>query len=138
MTAGIDRSFGRRAFGADPAKYHAARPAYPEWVFQRLSEACGLRPGAAVFEIGAGTGTATRQLLSRGADPLIAIEPDPRLAAFLRQTITDQTLQISLVPFEEAELAEVGFDLGVAATSFHWLEEDAALAKIARLLRPGG
>jgi hypothetical protein len=31
---GIDRSFGRRAFGADPASYHSVRPRYPEWVFR--------------------------------------------------------------------------------------------------------
>ncbi len=40
--------------------------------------------------------------------------------------------------FEEAALAESVFDLGVCATAFHWLEEDSALAQIARLLRPGG
>ncbi len=35
-------------------------------------------------------------------------------------------------------LEDCAFDLGVCATAFHWVEEDAALAKIARLLRPGG
>jgi hypothetical protein len=30
------------------------------------------------------------------------------------------------------------FDLGFSATSFHWLDEDSALAKIASLLKPGG
>jgi SAM-dependent methyltransferase len=40
--------------------------------------------------------------------------------------------------FEEVALDESVFDLGVCATAFHWLEEDSALAKVARLLRPGG
>jgi hypothetical protein len=30
------------------------------------------------------------------------------------------------------------FDLGVAATSFHWLEQSSALAKAYRSLKPGG
>jgi hypothetical protein len=39
--------------------------------------------------------------------------------------------------FEEVSLPSASFDLGVAATSFHWLEQAAALAKVADLLRPG-
>jgi hypothetical protein len=46
----IDRAFGRQAFGADPGRYHAARPVYPDWVFDM------------------------------GASPLLAVEPDPRMA----------------------------------------------------------
>src|SRR5277367_5775069 len=65
----IDRAFGRQAFGADPGRYHAARPAYPDWVFEVLCEQCGLAGGTTTFEIGAGTGTATRRLLDMGASP---------------------------------------------------------------------
>ena len=134
----IDRTFGRQAFGLDPAGYHAARPAYPDWVFDFLHERCGLVSNAVTFEIGAGTGTATRQLLELGANPLVAIEPDERLAAFLRKTILDQALSVVVAPFEEAVLREASFDLGLGATSFHWLNEDVALTKVAKLLRPGG
>ena len=28
----LDRSFGREAFGLDPANYHTVRPGYPEMV----------------------------------------------------------------------------------------------------------
>jgi SAM-dependent methyltransferase len=136
--AEVDRREGRRVFGADPANYHSARPAYPDWVFETLVDRCGLGPRAAVFEIGAATGTATRRLLDLGADPLVAIEPDPRLAAFLRDNITDAALHVVISPFEEARLDRAGYDLGVSATAFHWLDEDAALARIAELLRPGG
>jgi SAM-dependent methyltransferase len=136
--AEVDRREGRRVFGADPANYHSARPAYPDWVFETLVDRCGLRAGAAVFEIGAGTGAATRRLLDLGADPLAAIEPDPRLAAFLRDTIADAALHVVISPFEDARLDRAGFDLGVSATAFHWVDEDAALARIAELLRPGG
>jgi SAM-dependent methyltransferase len=134
----IDRSFGRQAFGADPGGYHAARPAYPEWVFEILCERCGLAYCAATFEVGAGTGTATRRLLDLGANPLVAIEPDTRLATYLRETIRDEALRVIFSSFEEAALDAASFDLGVSATAFHWLNEDMALTKIAELLRPGG
>lgn len=48
----IDRKFGRQAFGSNPGGYHAARPPYPEWVFEVLRERCSLAPGAATFEVG--------------------------------------------------------------------------------------
>ena len=137
-TPRIARQIGRQAFGLDPAGYHGSRPNYPEWVYQTLCSRCGLCSGARTFEIGAGTGTATRRLLDLGAEPLIAIEPDPRLAAFLRRTNPDPALDVIVSAFEDAVLEHAGFDLGVCCTAFHWVEEDAALAKIALLLRPGG
>jgi len=134
----IPRTFGRQAFGLDPAGYDAARPAYPDWVFDFLRDRCGLVPNTATFEIGAGTGTATRRLLQLGANPLLAVEPDQRLAAFLRKTVPDRALTVMVAPFEEAELPAASFDLGLSATAFHWLSEDLALSKVAKLLRPGG
>jgi SAM-dependent methyltransferase len=134
----IARQAGRRAFGLDPANYHISRPDYPEWVYQTLHSRCGLGHGAATFEVGAGTGTATRRLLDFGADPLVAVEPDPRLADFLRTNNADRALKVLVSTFEDAKLEESAFDLGISATAFHWLEEDAALRKIALLLRPGG
>ena len=134
----IDKEFGREAFGLDPAGYDAARPAYPEWVYEVLRERCGLRPGGAVFEIGAGTGIATRRLLELGADPLVAIEPDPRLADFMDKTIQHEALTVMRSTFENAVLPAADFDLGFCATAFHWLDEEKALAKVAALLKPGG
>lgn len=134
----IEKSFGRQAFGLNPAAYHAARPDYADWVYDMLVSRCGLGPGASVFEIGPGTGTATRRLLQLGADPLVAVEPDERLADFLEATNPTPALQVLRAPFEEAALPEGAFDLGICATAFHWLDEAAALQKVARLLRPGG
>jgi SAM-dependent methyltransferase len=134
----IAKQAGRGLFGGDPASYHGARPDYPEWVYQTLCSRCGLGPGTATFEIGAGTGTATRRLLSLGAKPLIAVEPDPRLADFLGGNNPHPALKVVVSAFEDVVLERSAFDLGAGGTSFHWLEEDAALAKIALLLRPGG
>ncbi|MGJ4971004.1 class I SAM-dependent methyltransferase [Bradyrhizobium sp. HKCCYLRH1073] len=134
----LDRHFGRTAFGSDAAGYDAVRPDYPDWVYRVLCDRCGLGPGTATFEIGAGTGIATRRLLELGADPLTAVEPDARLAAYLGKRCPNPSLRIVVQPFETAALDDGTFDLGASATSFHWLEENTGLAKVARLLRPGG
>jgi SAM-dependent methyltransferase len=134
----ITKRTGRRVFGLDPGGYHTSRPAYPGWVYQTLCSRCGLGRGAATFEIGPGTGTATRRLLDLGANPLIAVEPDARLARFLRRNNPDPALKVITSAFEDVDLGEGAFDLGVSATSFHWLKEDTALNKIAQLLHAGG
>jgi|HubBroStandDraft_2_1064218.scaffolds.fasta_scaffold453395_1 SAM-dependent methyltransferase len=134
----LDRAFGRQAFGADAANYDAARPAYPAWVFEALRDECGVGAGSHVFEIGAGTGKATGPLLALGADPLLAIEPDARLASYLRGAFSTPALSVTTQTFEDAELPAGAFDLGLSATAFHWLHEGPALAKIARSLKAGG
>jgi 16S rRNA A1518/A1519 N6-dimethyltransferase RsmA/KsgA/DIM1 with predicted DNA glycosylase/AP lyase activity len=85
---------GRHLFGNDPKTYAEARPDYPDALYERLTTRCGLLPGTSVFEIGPGPGLATRRLLSLGASPLRAIEPDPRLATFLRETSETDSLEI--------------------------------------------
>lgn len=135
--AELDRRAGREAFGADPAGYHRARPGYPDWVWDLLAERCGLGPSCQAFEIGAGTGLATEQLLARGAS-VVALEPDVRLAAFLEARLPHSALDVRRQPFEEARLPPEVFDLGCAFTSFHWLAQEPALEAAAAALQPGG
>ncbi|MCR6673670.1 class I SAM-dependent methyltransferase [Devosia ginsengisoli] len=134
----LAKETGRTAFGLNPASYDRSRPDYPDWVFETLHSHCGVNQGTAAFEIGAGTGKATRQLLTLGVNPLLAIEPDPRLATFLEGGTVQPALRVVNSAFEDVELGSSSFDLGTSATAFHWLDEDAALAKIARALRGGG
>lgn len=133
----IEPREGRGLFGGDPRGYDAARPGHPERVYEVLVEECGLGPGTAVVEIGPGTGQATRRLLELGAGPLVAIEPDPSLAAFLAEAF-ERGIDVQIVALEDAELPAAAFDLAVAASSFHWVEEEAGLAQLFGALRPGG
>ena len=132
----IPRSEGRELFGLDPAGYDRARPPYPEAVYDLLVGVCGLGPDVATFEVGAGAGLATRRLVALGARPLVAIEPDPRLAAHLRS----QRLPITVIeaPFESAEIDAGGYALGTSATAFHWVDQRVGLERVARALAPGG
>lgn len=136
--ASLERSFGREAFGADPANYHAARPPYPEATWEALVQRAGLCAGIDILEIGAGTGLATMPLLKHDPARLVAIEPDARLAAFLARTAADPRLIVVGETFEDAELQPRSFDLVLSATAFHWLDAVPALKRIGGLLRDSG
>jgi SAM-dependent methyltransferase len=136
----IDRSEGRRLFGLNPEGYEDARPAYPEALFRFLVEHGALTPGTATLEIGAASGPATRRLIEFGANPITLVEPDVRFAPMLT-ALRDRTgadVRLISSAFEDALLPSRAFDLVAAATSYHWLDPDIALAKIADVLKPGG
>jgi SAM-dependent methyltransferase len=132
----LDRREGRRVFGLDPAGYDAARPGHAEQVYEILRERCGLRTGTHVLEIGPGTGQVTRRLLEVGAQ-VVAVEPDAQLAEFLGERLGDQ-VELVENTLEAAELDAHAFDLAVAASSFHWVDEEAGLVSLRAALRPGG
>ena len=134
MRPRIDRTEGRRLFGSDPASYDLARPGHAARVYEVLVERCGLGPGSRVLEVGPGTGQATRQLLTRGAS-VVAIEPDPSLAAYVENALG---VDVRADTLEQAELPTDDFDLAVAASCFHWVDEGVGLAKLFAALRPGG
>ena len=140
MSPRITRNVRSVVFGRDPEAYDRARLEYPSKVFDVLSTRCGLGPGARVFEIGPGTGIATRELLRRGAEAITLVEPDRRLARYLVSSLGPlrEKVHLALAPFGRAKLPSSGFDLGVAASSFHWTSERRALRKVARVLTPGG
>jgi SAM-dependent methyltransferase len=133
----IAREEGRRLFGSDPAAYDAARPGHAERVYEVLVERCGLAQGARVLEVGPGTGQATRRLLALAARPLVALEPDPALAAHLRESLGAR-VEIRETTLEDAELEPAAYDLAAAASCFHWVDEDVGLSRIFAALRPGG
>ncbi|MGD0394123.1 MAG: class I SAM-dependent methyltransferase [Acidimicrobiales bacterium] len=131
----LQRSEGRTLFGSDPYRYEAGRPDYPDRVYEVLADRCGLRTAVRILEIGPGTGLVTRHLLATGAS-VTAVEPDAGLARYLAGTHPD--VEVVAEPLEEAVLPEATFDLSVAATSLHWVDQQIGLTKMGRSVRPGG
>ena len=136
----IDRSEGRRLFGLNPEGYEDARPQYPDAIYRLLVEHQALVPGTATLEIGAGSGLATRRLIELGANPITVVEPDHRFAPMLSalREKTGADLRLISDAFEAVRLPAHSFDLVAAATSYHWLDPQIALDKIADALAPGG
>jgi SAM-dependent methyltransferase len=117
------------SFGGAAANYDAYRPRYPDRLIDDV-----LAPNAhRVLEGGAGTGIASMQLIERGAD-LLAVEPDPRMAAVAQA----KGVPVDLSTFEDWDPADRRFDLVVFAASFHWVDPAVALPKIRAILDEGG
>jgi SAM-dependent methyltransferase len=131
----------RLGFDNVPEIYDRVRPSYPEPLFDDLFEYIGVAPAqASILEIGAGTGKATRSLLTRGAR-VTAIEIGSQLASFLSQNLGREFsnhLDVVNSSFEDCELPSEGFDAVASATAFHWVDPDVRVKKSHSLLRPGG
>ena len=122
--------------------YDRARRSYPPRLFDDVFNYLGEHPQepstVAAVEIGPGTGQATGPLLARGVT-VAAVEPGPRLAAFLRNKFAaEQRLVVINERFEDAPLPEGIADLVLAATSFHWVDAEVRYTKTVELLRDGG
>ena len=130
----LSREAGRAIFGGGASGYHAARSGYPAALFAQLGELAARAPR--ILEIGPGSGLATDGLLSLVPSAYVGIESDAQFVEFLRARFTGPQMRFINAPFP-CEV-EGPFDLATCAAAFHWLEPDAALAALRRLLRPGG
>lgn len=131
----MTRESGRAIFGADVAGYHQSRADYPDALYDMIAARLAGRSIEVIGEIGPGTGIATAQLMRFNPRRLVGFEPDSSLAAFLAKTVP--AMEVIACDFVTAKVAGA-FDLVAAAACFHWLEPQAALEKIRRMLRPGG
>lgn len=117
------------AFGLAADDYDRYRPRYPRSLISDLVRGGHLR----ALDVGAGTGIASAQLMEAGAE-VLAVEPDSRMA----RVAADNGIPIEEAKFEDWRPADRSFDLVVFAQSFHWVQPEHALEKVASILRPGG
>lgn len=74
-----------REFARDPVLLGAVAPSGPA-LARLMLDAADVRPGHVVVELGAGTGPMTAEILARRPDgPFVSLEPNPALAAILRE-----------------------------------------------------
>jgi SAM-dependent methyltransferase len=126
-----DHSRRALSFGAIAEHYNRFRPGPPaaalDWILPSRCE------GA--VDIGAGTGALTR-LLVHDARDVVAVEPDPRMAAVLATGVPLTTVVSARA--EELPLGGGRFDAVVGSSMWHWVDAERASLEVARVLRPGG
>jgi SAM-dependent methyltransferase len=120
----------RNAFGEVAGEYDRLRPGPSPEALDWL-----LPAGATdVLEIGAGTGILTR-LLAERISHVLAVEPDDRMRALLPAT---PGIEVRAGWAEALPLDDSTVDAVVAASAWHWVDEERAVPEVARVLRPGG
>ncbi|WOI53969.1 class I SAM-dependent methyltransferase [Parvularcula sp. LCG005] len=118
-------------FGDQAALYDQYRPYYPTALFDHiLGKVTGRR---LAVDLGSGTGRTLRPLTTI-FDTVIAIEPDADMAAHIAPS---PGLRVQTNTAETATLP-AGIDLVCCGTSFHWMDGDAVLSRLAPLMAPGG
>jgi SAM-dependent methyltransferase len=125
-------------FNQIAGEYDRHRPAYPDALVDRACERAELAPGAAVLEIGCGTGQLTRSLLARGLR-VMAVEPGAQLAARARAHLPGAgDVEFLNVGLEEARLPRARYPAAFAASAIHWVDPNVGWRAIADALVDGG
>jgi len=131
---------------ADPTKrfsdrvdnYVKYRPGYPDAVLTYLKAECHLPVGAAIADIGAGTGIFTKLLLDKGYT-VYAIEPNESMLAAAKMQLSAYKNFIPVDGIAEATtLTKNKVDGIVCAQAFHWFNSGRTRVEFERILKPGG
>lgn len=125
----------RSVFDAAAAEYDSARPAYPAGLFEELEKSTGPLAGKLVFDWGAGTGIASRQLAARGAR-VVSLDIGEQMLR--RARARDSAVPCVLATGNRMPLRSGTADLTTFAQSWHWFDQRLAAAEVARVLKPGG
>jgi SAM-dependent methyltransferase len=123
------------SFSGVAGAYERGRPEYTPAVVNTILDELMIDRGAPVLDLAAGTGKLSRALLAAGLD-VRAVEPQPELREILAAAIGNERVRDGLaeaIPLPNGSVAAV-----TVADAFHWFDQRAALAEIARVLRPDG
>ncbi len=127
-----------RRFASRVENYRRYRPGYPAEVMQLLRERCGLRPGAAVADLGAGTGILTAQLLEVGAR-VWAVEPNKEMREAAERLLGERVGFTSVAGRAECTtLGSHSVSLVTASQAFHWFDPARSRTEALRILVPDG
>ena len=126
---------GRSVFDAAASEYDAARPSYPAGLFEELEKSTGRLAGKLVLDWGAGTGIASRQLAERGAT---VISFDLGEQMLRRAQVRSPQTPCVLADGNRMPVRSGVADLTTFAQSWHWFDQQAGAAEVARVLKPGG
>jgi len=115
--------------------YAAARPEYPNALFDRLFDVVGA--GARVWEPGCGSGQATRGLAQCFVH-VHATDPSAEQLARHWAAAGSKNVTLACEPAERTALADGSVELIAVAQALHWFDLPRFFVECQRVLAPGG
>jgi len=128
----------QRGFGSDLRSalvYERGRPGYASAAADALAAEFGLDADSRVLDLAAGTGQLSRLFIPL-VGSVVAVEPSASMRAVLARRLP--SVEALDGRAERIPLPDESVDAAVIGSAFHWFDGDAAVAELARVLRPGG
>jgi SAM-dependent methyltransferase len=119
------------------ARYDAHRPRPPAALLDWLPAIAGVERPRLVVDLGSGTGLSTRDWAGR-ADEVVGVEPNDAMRRHAEAVKDAPEIRYVDGSSYDTGLPAGAADIVTCSQSFHWMEPQATLVEVARILRPGG
>jgi len=127
-----------RRFSSRVDAYVRCRPSYPDALLDLLERECNLGAGAAIADIGCGTGLLAQLFLARGCE-VHGVEPNPEMReAGCRFLAAEPRFHSVEGRAEATGLGAASVEFVTAGQAFHWFDPEPARAEFRRILKLGG
>jgi SAM-dependent methyltransferase len=126
-------------FATTVSLYEELRPPYPPSFFREVAQRLALGKQHALIDLGTGPGP-----LALGFAPyvrrLVGVDPEPAMLAAARKAAQRASQTFTLIGGKAEDLPDdVGsFDVVTIGRALHWMDRDATLARLERLVAPDG
>jgi SAM-dependent methyltransferase len=119
----------------DAEAYARGRPGYAPAAVRRLTAELGLTRASRLLDLAAGTGQVSRAF-APAVGSIVAVEPSRSMRRLYARSVPAAELLAGVA--ERLPLEDRSVDAVVVGEAFHWFDGPAAVAELARILRPGG
>src|SRR5262249_5897549 len=119
----------------DPGEYDRGRPPFPREGVAAVVGALGLGRDSSALDLGAATGTLSRELVPLVRN-VLAVEPSQPMLDALRHRLPSVDARSGIA--EDIPLGDESVDAVFVAEAFHWFRTEQAAREIVRVLVPDG
>lgn len=126
-------------FATTVALYEELRPPYPRSFFRAVAQQLALGRQHALIDLGTGPG-----LLALGFAPyvgrIVGVDPEPAMLAAAKKAAERVSQAFTLIQGKAEDLPDDfgSFDVVTIGRALHWMDREATLARLDRLVAPGG